>query len=167
MKTVYALYRSPESAQRAFDHLRRAGIPDRAITILSSEPFEEYEFGQRDRKNWMTWIAAAGGLVGLLSAYLLTSITQQLWPINTGGMPIVTNWSNLIIIFELTMLGAIVTTVLTLLVTARIPSWTKPEIDDPAIADGKILIGVANPSNASLIEQTLHSSGGGVVKTIA
>jgi hypothetical protein len=167
MNAVYALYRSPESAQRAFDHLREAGIADREITILSSEPFEEYEFGRRDRKNWMTWIAAGGGLVGLVTAYLLTSITQQVWPINTGGMPIVTNWSNLIIMFELTMLGAIITTVLTLLVTARIPSRKKPVLYDPAIADGRILIGVANPSNPSLVEQTLHSNGGGVVKTIA
>lgn len=167
MTAVYALYRSPESAQRAFEHLRKAGIADREITILSSEPFEEYEFGHRDRKTSMTWIAAAGGLVGLVTAYLLTSVTQQVWPINTGGMPIVTNWSNLIIMFELTMLGAIVTTVLTLLITARIPSRKSPDIYDPAISDGKILIGVANPSNPELVEQTLHISGGGIVKTIA
>jgi hypothetical protein len=167
MSAVYALFRSPETAQRAFDDLRKAGIADREITILSSEPLEEYEFGQRDRESWITWIAAAGGLVGLVTGYLLTSLTQQVWPIVTGGMPIVSNWTNLIVIFELTMLGAITTTVLTLLITARIPSWKKPGIYDPAISDGKILIGVANPSNPSLIERTLHSTGGGLVKTVA
>src|SRR5262245_54824321 len=119
MKAVYALYRNPGTAQRAFDGLRRAGVADRDITILSSEPLEEYEFGQRDRETWMTWIAAAGGLFGLIGAYLLTSLTQRAWAINTGGMPIVTNWSNMIVIFELTMLSAIITTVITLLITAN------------------------------------------------
>jgi len=166
MKAVYALYGSPKTAQRAVDNLRKAGVADKEITILSAEPLEEYEFGQRDRETWMTWLAAGGGLVGLVVAYLLTSITQQLWPIRTGGMPVVTGWTNLIIIFELTMLGAILTTVATLLITAKIPNFTEPVLYDPAISDGKILIGVASPSKASLVEQTLHSSGGGSVKTI-
>jgi hypothetical protein len=164
MKAVYALYRSPESAQRAFEKLRNAGIADREITILSSEPLEEYEFGQRDRQTWMTWIAAVGGLLGLVGAYLLTSITQRDWPIVTGNMPIVTNWTNLIVIFELTMLSAIITTVITLLITANIPSWKAPALYDPAISDGRILIGVANPKNASVVENALNSTGG-VIKT--
>ena len=166
MKAVYALYRSPDSAQRAFDRLKSAGIADRDITILSSEPLEEYEFGQRDRETWMTWLAAGGGLIGLIGAYLLTSITQTVWSIDTGAMPIVTGWTNMIVLFELTMLSAIITTVLTLLITTEIPSWKKPVLYDPLVSDGRILIGVANPSNASLVEQTLQASGGGVIKTI-
>jgi ActD protein len=166
MKAVYALYRSPESAQRAYDRLKKAGLAERRITVLSSEPMEEYEFGQRDRGTIITWLAAGGGLIGLIGAYLLTSITQKVWAIDTGGMPIVTNWTNMIVLFELTMLSAIVTTVLTLLITANIPSWKKPELYDPLVSEGRILIGVTNPSNPSLIESTLQSSGGGVIKTI-
>ena len=108
MKAVYGLYTQSGigSARRRCVCARRE-FRDRQITILSSEPLEEYEFGKRDRQTWMTWIAALGGLIGLTIGYLLTSITQNVWPINTGGMPIVTNWTNLIIIFELTMLGAV------------------------------------------------------------
>jgi len=166
MKAVYALYRSPESAQRAFERLKKAGIADRRITVLSSEPMEEYEFGQRDRRTIITWLAAGGGLIGLIGAYLLTSITQKVWAIDTGGMPIVTNWTNMIILFELTMLSAIVTTVITLLITANLPSWKKPDLYDPLVSEGRILIGVTNPSNPSLIQSTLQSSGGGVIKTV-
>jgi ActD protein len=166
MKAVYALYRSPESAQRAFEHLKKAGLAERRITVLSSEPMEEYEFGQRDRRTIITWLAAGGGALGLLGAYLLTSITQKVWAIDTGGMPIVTNWTNMIVIFELTMLSAIVTTVITLLVTANIPSWKTPELYDPLVSEGRILIGVTNPTNPSLIETTLQSSGGGIIKKV-
>ena len=40
----------------------------------------------------------------------------------TGNMPIVAWWPNLIVMFELTMLGAILATVITLFVSARPPA---------------------------------------------
>src|SRR5215831_1812562 len=160
MKAVYGLYHSAAAAQRAFDHLKSAGVNDRQIVVLSSEPFEEYEFAHRDKKSWMTWIGALGGIIGMATGYLLTSITQNLWAINTGGMPIVTNWTNLIVIFELTMLGVVFASVITLLITARLPGRV-PEIYDPEIAEGKILIGVADvrDSAAPEVERALRAGG--------
>ena len=163
MKAVYGLFTTPELAQQAVDSLRAAGISEREITIQSSEPLEEYEFGSRDRDTVMPWIAVLGAAIGLEGGYYLTSITQQTWPINTGGMPIVTNWSNLIVIFELTMLGAVFATVLTLLVSAKI-TGRRPEIYDAEISSGKILIGVANPRNVEDVERALRASSGGVRK---
>ena len=121
MKAIYALYPTPVSAERAFEHLQSAGVSDRDIVVLSSEPHEEHEFAQRDRKSWMSWIAALGGFIGMGTGYALTAITQKIWEINTGGMPIITNWTNLIVIFELTMLGVVFASVITLLITARLP----------------------------------------------
>jgi hypothetical protein len=125
---------------------------------MSSEPLEEWEFASQDRGTIMPWIAVAGAAVGLISAYLLTAVTQEAWPINTGGMPIVSNWTNIIILFEMTMLGAVMATVLTLLITARLPA-TLPRIYDPAVSDGKILVGVTAPAESQLasIERALHS----------
>jgi hypothetical protein len=113
----------------------------------------------------MYWIAAAGGGIGLLVATLLTRTTQQAWPLPTGNMPIVTWWPNLIIMFELTMLGAIVATVITLLIAAGMPRRT-PALYDPAVSDGKILVGVENPEEAEVakIEQALASGGATQVK---
>jgi hypothetical protein len=165
MKAVYALYTSPEAAQRAVDDLRAAGIQERRITILSSEPLEEFEFGQRDRKTHMRGIAIFGGILGVTAAYLLTTVTQKLWPMNVGGMPTVANWANMIVMFELTMLGAVFATVFTLLVTARIPGRL-PKLYDREISDGKILIGVANPKDPEVIENALRAGGRGTLKTI-
>jgi len=166
MKAVYGLFATPELAQQAVDGLRAAGIPESCIAIQTSEPFEEYEFGSRDSDTPMSWIAVLGAAIGLSVAYLLTSITQQAWPINTGGMPIVTNWSNLIILFEMTMLGAVLATVLTLLVTARIPG-PLPQFYDQRISDGFILIGVAYGQDISIVEnveRALQASSVGVQK---
>ena len=86
-------------------------------------------------------LAGIGGVVGLVAGVLLTVGTARAWPLVTGGMPIVAWWPNLVVIFELTMLGAILTTVGSLLVTARLPSRLR-EMYDPAVSDGKILVGV-------------------------
>ncbi len=67
---------------------------------------------------------------------------------------------NLIIIFEMTMLGAILATVVTLLVTAGLVR-RMPALYDPEVSDGKILVGVANPAEASLpdLERALRAGG--------
>jgi hypothetical protein len=163
MTAVYGLFATPELAQQAVDGLRASGVPEHEITIQSSEPMEEYEFGSRDRNTLMPWIAVLGAAIGLAAGYFLTSVTQQAWAISTGGMPIVTNWSNLIIIFELTMLGAVFASVLTLMLSARIPRRL-PKFYDPEISNGKILIGVANPKEIERVEQALRASVGGVRK---
>jgi len=163
MKAIYGLFTTPELAQQAVDGLRAAGVPEREITIQSSEPMEEYEFGSRDRETIMPWNAVLGGTIGLAAGYLLTSTTQQSWPITTGGMPIVTNWSNLIIIFELTMLGAVFASVITLLFSARLPGRL-PKLYDAEVSEGKILIGVSNPKEVAQVEHALRGSTGGVRK---
>src|SRR5262249_9043450 len=121
MKAAYGLYPTPELAQRAVDRLRTAGIAERDISIISGEPFEEYAFSHYHKETWMYWIAGGGGLLGLLFGAWLTSFTEAAWPLPTGGMPIVAWWPNLVVIFELTMLSAILSTVVTLLITAKLP----------------------------------------------
>ena len=59
-----ALYDDPDVAQRAVDGLRAAGAADGDIVVMSSEPFEEHEFGQRDQSprgctGWPAWAASS------------------------------------------------------------------------------------------------------------
>jgi hypothetical protein len=140
MNAIYGLFSEPASVQAVVNRLRAAGVRDADITIISSEPIEEYEFSRREKATWLYWIAGLGGLLGLITGVWLTTMTERAWPLPTGGMPIVAWWPNLIVIFELTMLGSILATVLTLLVTAKLPG--QPTLYDPEVADGKILVGV-------------------------
>lgn len=167
MKAVYALCPDGRSAQEAVDRLRLAGLADREITIISSEPMEDHEFGRRDQRTWMWWIAAAGGVAGLAAGTFLTRMTQTAWPLPTGGMPITPWWPNLIVIFELTMLGVILATVTTLVVTAGLPGRGS-RLYDPEVTNGRILVGVENPPAGSLgnILGALGRVRNGIVRTI-
>jgi hypothetical protein len=149
MKAVYALYDDGRSAQRAVDGLRAAGISDERITVISAQPMEDFAFGHMHTRTYMWYIACAGALLGFSAATGLAYFTQTSWRLPTGGMPIVAWWPNLIIMFELTMLGAILATVVTLIVSGGLLR-RRPVLYDPAVSDGKILVGVENPSETSI-----------------
>ena len=165
MKAVYALYPDGQSAQQAVNRLRAAGLKDPEITIISAQPMEDYEFGQIDKATWMWWFACAGGLVGMATGFYLAWITEFGWEIDVGGLPTFAWWPNLIIMFEMTMLGAILATVITLVVTALLPRKGR-RLYDPEVTDGKILIGVEDPREAAAVEQALRAAPRGTIKTV-
>lgn len=166
MSALYGLYPDGASAQQAVNRLRAAGVVDRDITIMSGQPMEDFEFGHRDKATWMWWIACGGGLIGMLSAVGLAWLTEVSWPLDVGGLPVFAWWPNTIIVFELTMLGAILATVITLVISARLGRGTA--IYDPEVSDGKILVGVVNPPESEVagLEAALTAPPGAQLKRI-
>jgi Protein of unknown function (DUF3341) len=167
MTAVYALYDDGHAAQRAVNGLRAAGIADAEITVITAQPMEEFEFSHIGRETWIWYIATAGALLGLLFATWLAWFTERDWPLDTGNMPIVAWWPNLIIMFELTMLGAIGATVLTLIVSAGL-ARRRPLLYDSEVTAGKILVGIetADANRAKDIERALLAGPGARIKTV-
>jgi len=167
MRAVYGLYPDGESAQQAVNRLRAAGVVDRDITVISAQPMEDYEFGEMDKATWMWWLACLGGLIGMAAGFGLSWVTETSWPMNVGGLPTFAWWPNLIIIFELTMLGSILATVATLVVTAFLPGKGRT-LYDPEVTDGQILVGVEDPPEGSIqnLQATLGAPPGARVKTV-
>ena len=166
MKAVYGLYSDGHAAQQAVNRLRAAGLRDGQITIMSAQPMEDFEFGHVDKANWIWWIACAGGLIGMAIGFFLTWLTETSWPIDVGGLPTYAWWPNLIIIFELTMLGAILATVVALVITAGL--GRRIAFYDPEVTEGQILVGVENPSADAVadLQKVLESPPGARVKTL-
>jgi hypothetical protein len=169
MKALYGLYADPEAAQRAVDSLRAASselkFDAQQIVIVSGEPHEGYEFADAQATRRPYRWAVLGAAVGATLGYLLTTLTQKSYPIPTGGMSLTPVWTNGIILYEMTMLGAIVTTLVILLVGAGLPNF-KGGIKDPEIWTGKILVGVADPPENSQTElaRRLRQAGASQVK---
>jgi hypothetical protein len=169
MKALYALYADPEAAQCAVDSLREVSselkFDAEQIVIISGEPHEGYEFTDSQCTNSPYRWAALGGVVGGTLGYLLTTLTQKAYPIVTGAMPISPVWTNGIVVYEMTMLGAILTTLVVLLLGAGLPNF-KGVITDPEIWAGKILVGVTDPPEGSQpeLERRLLQAGATQVK---
>lgn len=160
MTGIYALCEDPDSAQQAVDRLQATGLRDADITIFSSHPLDRHRLGERDKETSIQWVSVLGGIAGFIATVSLIALVQLAWPLRTGGMPFTPILPNLIPIFEMTMLGAVLFTIVALVFTARL-GRRLPKIYDPAVSSGKILVGVAAPSAAAIsdIEQALEGTG--------
>jgi hypothetical protein len=169
MKALYALYADPEDAQRAVDSLRAASselkFDSRRIVILSGEPHEGYQFADEHATGSPYRWAVLGAAVGGTCGYLLTTLSQKSYPIFTGGMSLSPTWTNGIIVYEMIMLGAILTTLVVLLIGAGLPNF-KGGLTDPEIGTGKILVGVVDPPEncKAELERRLQQAGASQVK---
>jgi Alternative complex III, ActD subunit len=169
MNAIYGLYPDLNSARRAVTSLRadssRLRIKPQGIVIMSSEPLEEEAFGWKEQRTLIPWLAPLGALLGGSGGYALAAFTQRTYPLPTGGMPIVAMWPTGIIMYELTMLGAILTTIVALLISTRLPNYRK-RLYDPEVTNGKILVGVADPDRdcSREIGERLQQEGADQVK---
>jgi len=167
--SIYGLFPTPATAQRGANELRDAGVAHEQIVVMAAEPFEEYEFTRiAPMRTNMYRIAACGGIVGGTLGFLLARFVQTAYPfpLITGGMPLVAPWPTGIVTYELTMLSAIVTTVITLLVTTGLPNWSKRKVYDEEVSNGMVLIGVLDPPEGALadLENRLTRAGAAKVK---
>ena len=171
MDAIYGLFASSDAARHALAALRTGspslGINKESIIVISSVPLEGEGLGWNEQRSRMPWLAVLGGLIGGSAGYALASLTQRAYPLPTGGMPIMAPWPTGIVMYELTMLGAILTTIVTFLVTARLPRY-KGRIYDPAVSYGKVLVGVAEVDGdlSAKVTQRLYEQGAEQVKEI-
>jgi ActD protein len=169
MKALYGLYADAAGAQRAFDVLRSASselkFRSQQIVVVSGEPHEGYEFFDAQATSTPYRWAVLGAVVGGTAGYLLTTLSQKSYPIHTGGMSLTPAWTNGIIVYEMIMLGAILTTLLVLLMGAGLPNF-KGVIADPEVGKGKILVGIVDPPEAGEpeLERRLQQAGALQVK---
>jgi Alternative complex III, ActD subunit len=169
MNAIYGLFPDVNTARRAMTTLcaesARLNIKPDGIVVMSSEPLQEECFGWKEQRTPMPWLAVLGALVGGSGGYALAAFTQRTYPLPTGGMPIVAMWPTGIVMYELTMLGAILTTILTFLIAAGLPNYKK-RLYDPEVTNGKILVGVSEPTAdcRAEVEQRLMQEGAVQVK---
>jgi len=86
--------------------------------------------------------AVVGGFVGAGIGLLLTTWTSRRVNLVTGGMPIVSPWAFGVIVFELTALGAILSTLGRMIVEAGLFGPAKTEEVGDAVVNGKVVVSV-------------------------
>jgi ActD protein len=139
---IVVLCSEADLAKQSVNALISAGISTGDIVLMSSEPLEQYGIPFHER-TFMPWLVVCGAIVGGIGGFLLASLTQKSYAIHTGGMQVVTLWTDGIITYELTMLGAIVTTGVVFLLTGVLLGRDQFPYE-PEVSEGKVLVGVAS-----------------------
>ena len=102
-------FHDEETLIQALRDLKADGFAPDDLAVFSDEPVE-FPRNVLYRRSHMSLAAVIGAIVFLLLAIGFVYFTQYNYPIITGGMPTFSFWATGVIFYELTLLGAIITT---------------------------------------------------------
>ena len=139
--------------------LKGNGFPPEDLDIYSGSPFPEGSFGEHDPAHRLFMFPLVGALIGFAIGLLWTAGTQISYPLITGAKPILSIPPMTIIMYENTMLGAILFTVLGVLFESRLPKFDLGLYDE-RITEGYIGILVDCPEERSGAAETLLKRAG-------
>lgn len=163
-RSVLGLYTDENRAADALDALSAEGYGTSEYEVLTGTPYPEGTFGEAEPVHklfrWPLMGAACGFIVGLV----LTTGTQLAYPLVTGGKPILSIPPMAIIMYEGTMLGAIIFTVIGIVFESRLPRLFMGAYDT-RITEGYIGVSVtAEESRIGRAEEVLRRVGAEDVK---
>jgi hypothetical protein len=148
-----------DDASDAIESLREMGIPDHDMTILSGIPYSGKILGRPLSWTRIVKIAVAGAVTGFVLAVFLTFGTVLWYPQRVGGQPIYAVPTSFVVIFEITMLGMLVSTFIGVFVEAITPSFG-PKGYHPKISDGNIgILFTCAPEKAPEVDAVLSKAG--------
>src|SRR5262245_65213020 len=154
-----ASFAQPSEARAAIRRLIQSGVDPFSMEVMSSQPIHGEPFLPEKKPTKLRRWALSGAAIGMLSGFLLATITALNYPIPKGGMPIVAPWTVGIITYETTMLGAVLATLLGLLVELRLPNLKNLPYD-PSVVDGGVVLAVVCAENArGSVENAVSAAG--------
>lgn len=164
-RTLLGVYKEPDNVADAVSRLRQAGFGDNDFDVLSGTPYPEGTFGERVAPHRLFVFPLIGAICGFSVGLLITAGTQLSYPMVTGGKPLLAIPPMLIIMYEGTMLGAILFTVIGVIFESRLPRFSLG-VYDTRITEGYIGVLVAcPPERAGYTEQLLREAGAEEVKS--
>jgi hypothetical protein len=141
MLYLIAEFREKERAAEAIRALREGGIADADLDLFSEEPVE-FRRGVLDRPSRMSLVSVLGAIFFGCAATGFISWTQHDYRLPTGGMPIFSFWATGVITFEMTMLGAIVSTFAWFLYESGLLRRRDRSVPLPAVDPGSMCLRV-------------------------
>lgn len=150
-------------AAEAISELHQLGIENEDISVISGIPLSERILGRPMSWTRVPYIAMAGAVAGFVVGALLVFGTQVLYPIQLGDMPNAPIPTSIVVLFELTMLGLLLSTFLGVVVEMMSPSFG-PAGYDERVTDGKIGILFTSQTEQDItVHSKLESMGAEIV----
>jgi hypothetical protein len=160
MSALLGLYANADGAARAMSALRGAGVAPAHMEVLTDSPYPEGAFGEEPAQHRLFVFPFVGAVCGLVIGVLVTVATQLAYPVVQGGKPLLSIPPMINVIYEGTLLGAIVLTVVGVIFESRLPDFTGDPYD-PRISEGMVGVLVTRLSDraAASAEDALRGAG--------
>lgn len=135
--TMLALFEDIDPAAHAIDKLHQMGVTDDRISVISGVPINHRMLGRPHPWTNVSRLALGGAIAGFLFGVFLNFGTPNLYSVRVGGQALYPIPPGLIIIFEMTMLFALLSTFLGVFLDSYFPNY-RPLDYVPEVSDGKI-----------------------------
>ena len=120
-RSIIGLFLDENLAADALDDLRKAGYEMDEYEVLTGLPYPEGTFGEDEPKHKLYRWPLFGAVCGFIMGFMITAGTQVAYPLVTGGKPVLGVPPMAIIMYEGTMLGAIIFTIIGVVFESRLP----------------------------------------------
>jgi hypothetical protein len=161
-RTHIALFKEDQLDQvtDALERIQKIGIPEWDISIISGVPIHEKALGRPISWTRIPLIGMAGALLGFLAASFLNFGTPWLYPLRVGGQPFFPIPTSIVVTFELTMLGLLISTFIGVFVETLSPTYG-PTGYHPDVTNGSIgVVFYADEKLDTLVHAAIKAAGG-------
>ena len=154
-----AKFAKPMDARAAIRRLIQSGIDPESMEVMTSQPIHGAPFLPEKKPSKLRTWALVGAGTGMVGGCALATITALNYPLVKGGMPIVAPATVGLITYETTMLGAVLATLVGLLVELGLPNFKKLPYDE-SVVDGGVVVAVkSTKQNKPSIQDVVSTSG--------
>ena len=161
-----AKFSQPNDARIAIRRLIQTGVSPESMEVMTSQPIHGEPFIPDMKPTKLRTWAICGAALGLVGGLSLATITALNYPLIKGGMPIVAPWTVGLIAYETTMLGAVLATLVGLLVELRLPNLKNLPYD-PSVVDGGVVLAVSCPDGSrGSVESAVNAAGASKVNWV-
>lgn len=136
--SLLAVFPELEPAADAIDKLGSMGISHDQMNVISGVPVTEAMLGRPSQWTNVPRLALGGAVGGFLVGLFLV-LTPMMYLVPVGGQPAIPGPPSVVLLFELTMLGLLISTFLGVFLDSTFPSY-RPMHYVPEISDGKIAV---------------------------
>ncbi|MDI3339653.1 MAG: DUF3341 domain-containing protein [Sphaerobacter sp.] len=134
---VLGVFKDLDTAIAGVDALNELGYTRADFEVLTNAPYPEGTFGEEHGMHRLGLFPLVGAACGFSVGLLITGATQMAFPLVTGGKPLFSIPPMIIIMYEGTLLAAVIFTVIGLLFESRLPRLGS-NLYDPRITAGYI-----------------------------
>ena len=163
---LLAVFPDLDPAANAIEQLRSLGVHDDCMNIISGIPVTEAMLGRPSQWTNVPRIALGGAALGFLGGFFLAVVTPYLYPypIQVSTQAFIPGPPTVVVLFELTMLGMLLSTFLGVFLDSFFPNY-RPMKYVPEVSDGKIAILIECPhADEKKIADALKKMGAESVK---
>jgi Protein of unknown function (DUF3341). len=164
MPGVIGAFHELDSAVHAIEELKKKRLGE--VTVYTPTPRHEIEHAINAGPSGVRLFTLYGGRSEERRGYWIAIWVSDYWPLVVGGKPIASWVPYTIFAFEMMVLFGALSTVVGLLINARIPRLTMTVGYDPRFSHGDFGVWVeCSPENTAATESLLRESGAAEVRS--